>query len=63
MPDITMCGADNCPLKTECYRYRCIPSKYAQSYFMETPYNFDTNECEHFAGIIKGDLLTEIEKE
>ena len=36
MPDITMCKAEECPLKEKCYRYIAKPSTY-QSYFVGFP--------------------------
>ena len=32
MPDIAKCANPMCPLRTKCYRYRCIPSPYIQAY-------------------------------
>ncbi len=37
MPDITMCKDNDCPIREKCYRYTAPPSKYRQSYFMESP--------------------------
>lgn len=50
MPDITMCFGDNCPIKETCYRFTATPSKWRQSYFVETPIK-DDNTCEHFMKI------------
>lgn len=32
MPDISKCANSLCPLRVFCYRYRVIPSKFAQCY-------------------------------
>ena len=32
MPDIAMCQNEECPRKTECYRYMATPSPYRQAY-------------------------------
>lgn len=48
MADITMCEGKNCPLKEKCYRFTAKVSEYRQSYFMETPYNKEENNCKHF---------------
>lgn len=45
MPDITMCGGNNCPLKETCYRYKAKPSD-LQSYFFDSPYY--AGICEHY---------------
>lgn len=47
MADISMCPANNCPLKDKCYRYRATSSKY-QSWFMETPYDKDKENCNSY---------------
>lgn len=62
MPDISMCGDENCPLKSECFRFRCIPSEFGQSYFGESPYDEEEKTCDFFAGILGGDRLMEIKK-
>ena len=41
MPDISMCTAHSCPLKTECYRYMAEPNPFRQAYS-----NFSYNEKE-----------------
>lgn len=48
MSDITKCHGDFCPLKEECYRYTSPDSKYVQSYFMESPYDNEKQNCEHY---------------
>jgi hypothetical protein len=50
MPDIAMCQDDECPKAAECFRHQFSgtkPSSY-QSFFMESPRETDTNECEYF---------------
>lgn len=42
MPDLTMCKGNSCSLKNECYRYRAIPSKHLQSWFVTPPHYLDT---------------------
>ena len=37
MADITMCDDKDCQRKDSCYRYTATPSKYRQSYFVESP--------------------------
>ena len=32
MPDISKCANNTCPLRLKCYRYRCMPDKFAQTY-------------------------------
>lgn len=48
MPDITMCNSESCPLKTNCMRHKnnTEPNALVQTYFAQTPYNEDTNQCE-----------------
>jgi hypothetical protein len=48
MPDITMCGGLNCPLKEKCYRYKAEINEFGQSYFLIVPYNDKEKKCEHF---------------
>jgi len=48
MPDITKCEDKDCPLKESCYRFTAKPSEYRQSYFVETPYNKETKECDYY---------------
>jgi len=47
-PDITMCSDHNCPQKEDCYRYNAKPSEYAQSYFVDSPYDKNNNKCNYF---------------
>ncbi len=49
MPDITMCSDETCPMKMECYRYRAIPDKHMQTYFLDSPRKGD--ECDYFTSI------------
>jgi len=49
MPDITMCNDESCPMRMECYRYRAIPSKMLQSYFIDSPREGET--CDYFISI------------
>lgn len=37
MPDITMCGDEECPLKETCYRYTAPANPYYQNYFTTSP--------------------------
>ena len=46
MPDISLCFGKECPLKTNCFRYRAIPNAFMQSYLSEPPYK--DGECRHF---------------
>ena len=55
MPDITCCPKENskkaknsCPLRDNCYRYTCKPSKYMQSYFADPPYNKRKKACSYY---------------
>lgn len=34
MADITMCNNQKCEMSYKCYRYRAIPNKHGQSYFL-----------------------------
>ena len=61
-----MCEGTNCPLKEKCYRYKAVPSKYRQCYFMEIPYA--DGKCEYFDEIRgkcaeNGEKLTKSEDE
>lgn len=47
MPDIAMCKGDNCPRKTQCYRYTAPPSEFRQSWFMTAPVKPD-GSCTYF---------------
>lgn len=49
MPDITMCTDESCPKRNTCYRFRAIPDKYMQSYFLDSPR--DGDKCEYFMSI------------
>lgn len=46
MLDITKCPGKDCPLKETCYRYTATASEYAQSYFVEPPFN--DGKCNHY---------------
>lgn len=59
MPDISMCQGLSCRLKQECYRFRAIPSQYAQTYFMTPPVGKD-GKCEEFLPILKSDKILPI---
>ncbi len=47
MADITMCEGKDCPLKETCYRFTAIVNEFRQSYFTETPYNKEKENCEY----------------
>ena len=57
--DITMCQDDTCPKKETCLRFKGEPNKYRQSYFMESPLNLKTKECELYYKIKENTPLTE----
>jgi hypothetical protein len=38
MPDIVMCGWEDCPMKLRCYRYRATPNEYRQAFLDKPPY-------------------------
>ncbi|MEJ6791997.1 MAG: hypothetical protein QNK89_04490 [Lacinutrix sp.] len=46
MADITMCEGKGCESKYTCYRHKAEPSKYRQSYFMESP--IKDSGCEYY---------------
>lgn len=48
MADISMCWADGCPLKENCYRYLAEADDLRQSYFQSVPYDEETKSCSHF---------------
>lgn len=56
MPDITMCGGAECPLKESCYRFTATPSEYSQSYFIDPPYDKEYETCGHYWEIVKKKL-------
>lgn len=58
MPDITMCKGDGCSAAENCYRYRAIPNRFWQSYFVESP-GIDKS-CKHFEPLRKGDKIRDI---
>ena len=45
-PDISMCQAEDCPLKEKCHRYTAIPFRVGQSYIVGTLYKY--GKCEQF---------------
>jgi len=45
--DITKCTGTRCPHKKTCYRFTAKADKY-QSYFVGTPMDKKTKECEHY---------------
>lgn len=54
MPDITMCNGEKCPKKVRCYRFKAIPSKFRQSFFVEAPYDKKTKACLEYWPMKKG---------
>ena len=52
-----MCKGDNCPIKDQCYRYRAVPAKHWQTYFIEPP--MKEGKCEQFWKIDYRDRLQE----
>lgn len=47
MADISMCLDTKCPSRVHCLRFRAIPDKYLQSYFIDTKRG-DKPKCEHY---------------
>ena len=43
MADITKCEGNNCPVKSNCYRYTALEDKFRQSYFVTTPIEINNN--------------------
>lgn len=58
MPDIAMCPGDGCPKKTDCYRYRAVPTPQSQAYFGTPPLAPD-GSCPEFLKLRPRDRLTE----
>jgi uncharacterized membrane protein len=48
MADITMCQDHTCPVNKDCYRYTAPANEYSQSYFVNSPFDKTTKECEYF---------------
>lgn len=50
MPDISMCHGKTCVdgFKSNCYRYRAVPSDYRQSYLVDSPYDTVKKTCRYF---------------
>ena len=46
MPDIEMCGNQECPLRKECYRFTAIPSKDLQAYNYFKP--DEDGQCDYY---------------
>ena len=46
MPDISMCGGGDCPLKETCWRHKAEPGM-RQSYFTNPPVKED-GTCDHY---------------
>lgn len=62
MADITKCKGDGCPVKDKCYRYTAPTNPYAQSYFLNPPYNKETNSCTLYWGETQQEILTQLEE-
>ena len=50
MPDMTLCGGGDCPLKARCYRFRAVAYG-RQSYFGRVPFVAETGKCDSFSDI------------
>lgn len=56
MVDITMCKGETgeldekrvCPVRGDCYRYTASADPYWQSYFVNTPYKWQNDDCQNF---------------
>lgn len=59
MPDITLCPGERCPKKSDCYRYRAVPTTQRQSYFAAPPVAPD-GSCEEFLELRRGDRLADV---
>ena len=46
MADITMCKDKECPMKEKCYRFTARVNEFRQSYFAESPREWD--KCDYF---------------
>lgn len=60
MADITKCSGHKCPdkLKKTCYRFLEKPSL-RQAFFLNTPYNPDTDSCEHYWEVVENNKTQE----
>lgn len=52
MPDITMCTAENCKMKMQCYRFTAKPSEYWQSFSDFSRSLEDGEDCPNFVKLI-----------
>lgn len=57
MPDITMCRDRDCPIRMDCYRFRAIPDRLTQSWFIESPRKPGAARCTYFNVLMPGDRL------
>jgi hypothetical protein len=48
MSDITMCSGQMCAKKETCYRFTAPLDKERQSYFVASPINMLTGECDKY---------------
>lgn len=53
MPDITMCSNRQCYMRTTCYRYCVVPSKYRQAYYCFDGYP----KCAAYSEIFRHDRV------
>ena len=56
--DGTMCKGVGCDLKKMCYRHTTKPSKYRQSYFMESP--IKDGNCDYFWGETQESIINQL---
>lgn len=57
--DITMCQEVTCSKKETCLRFKGEANKYQQSYFLGSPLNKETNECDFYYEIKETTSLIE----
>ena len=56
MPDISMCKEKDCPKARDCYRFRAIPTRGRQSYFLFEE-DYDRENCEYHWPLKEGDRI------
>lgn len=47
MADISKCRGGDCPLKEKCFRFTAPTNEFRQSYFVDVPYDKETNKCKY----------------
>lgn len=58
MADISKCRGNECPVRSNCYRFTANDAGLRQAYFIDPPYDYAKGSCEYYWPTIQPKRIT-----